>query len=178
MNDDATTDGSLFEGLARALQPQGTFAEDLRAVGFDVRAPRLRYPTAVLEATLDVAHRHLYADLSREEAHRHLGQRMVDTFFETIFGKVVRTLFQVLGPERFLVRLPKIAPMGVTGLEIRVERPAPGDVRLFFRGRQHPLPHFIAGAMEGALGHRPDGPQVTVVLGEPTAFELRVTGLR
>lgn len=174
MDGEGTTDGSLFEGLARALQPEGTFAEDLRAVGFDVRAPKLRYPTAVLEATLDVAHRHLYPDLSREDAHRRLGQRMVDAFYETLFGKVVRTLFQALGPERF----PKTASMGTTGLQIKVERPAPGEVRLFFSARPPLLPHFIAGAMEGALGRGPDAPRVAVVSAAPASYELRVTGLR
>jgi uncharacterized protein (TIGR02265 family) len=173
-DDVATTDGSLFEALARALQPEGAFADELRAAGFDVRAPKLRYTTDVLIATLDIAHRRLYPDLGRDEAHRRVGQRMVGTFFDTILGKVIRTLLQVLGPERFLVRLPKIAPMGTTGLSIRVERPAPGEVRLFFRG-QNPSPPFIAGCMEMLA----QGISVQVVRsGDPKAFELHVTGLR
>jgi uncharacterized protein (TIGR02265 family) len=178
VDDGGTVDGSLFEGIARALQPEGTFAEELRAIGFDVHAPKLRYPYSVMAATLDVAHRHLYPDLSREDAHRRVGQRMVDTFFVTILGKVVRTLFQVLGPERFLARLPKLASMGTTGLELRAERPAPGEVRLFFRAKLLDA-DFIAGAMEGLLRHSAEGTRVVIAPGGgPTAFELRVTGLR
>ncbi|HYV47736.1 MAG TPA: DUF2378 family protein [Myxococcaceae bacterium] len=174
MSDGVTVDGSLFEALARVLQPQGAYAEELRAAGFDVRAPKMRYPNEVLVATLDITHKHLYPDLTREQAHRRVGQRMVGSFFDTIFGKVVRTLLQVLGPERFLVRLPKIAPMGTTGLHVRVERPAPGEVRLFFSG-QLLSPSFIAGAMEATS----TGISVELVLpANPTAFELRVTGLR
>ena len=123
---------------------------------------------------MDVAHRHLYPDLSREAAHRRLGQRMVGNFYETIFGRVIKTLLQVLGPERFLVRLPKLAPMGTTGLEVKVERPAPGEVRLFFRG-QHLSPDFIAGTIDVVTR---DG-AVEIAPGRgPAAFELLVTGLR
>lgn len=167
-------DGSLFEALARVLRPEGAFAEELRAAGFDVRAPRMRYPNTILHSTLDIAHKHVYPDLSRDDAHRRIGQRMVSTFFETIFGRVVKTLLQVLGPERFLVRLPKIAPMGTSGLEVKVERPAPGEVRVFFRGPSL-SPAFIAGTVDMLS----DGIQVRVVpSGEPTAFELHMTGLR
>jgi uncharacterized protein (TIGR02265 family) len=169
-----TVDGSLFEALARVLKPEGAFAEELRAAGFDVRAPKLRYPNHVLMATLDITHQHVYPDLSREEAHRRVGQRMVSSFYETIFGRVVRTLLQVLGPERFLVRLPKIATMGTTGLKIRVERPAPGEVHIFISG-QVLSPPFIAGTMDVLA------PGISVELVspvDPTSFELRVTGLR
>ena len=69
MDDVATTDGSLFEGLARALQPEGAFADDLRAAGFDPRAPKIRYPTSVLLATLDVAHPHLEGIMRDRIAH-------------------------------------------------------------------------------------------------------------
>jgi uncharacterized protein (TIGR02265 family) len=174
VSEGVTVDGSLFEALARTLQPEGAFADDLRAAGFDVRAPKMRYSNQVLLATLDITHKHLYPDLSREEAHRRVGQRMVTTFFDTIFGKVVRTLLQVLGAERFLVRLPKIATMGTTGLQVRVERPAPGEVRLFFSG--HPLsPSFIAGTVDMIA------PGISVRLVTPVnpdGFELYVTGLR
>lgn len=168
-----TVDGSLFEALARTLKPEGAFAEDLRAAGFDVRAPKMRYTNQELLASLDVVRQHVYPDLAREDAHRRVGQRVVATFFETIMGKVLRTLLQVLGPERFLVRLPKIAPMATAGMEVRVERPAPGEVRLFFTGKLL-APWFLAGAMDAI------SPAISVqmVKVEPNAFELYVTGLR
>jgi len=174
VSDGATVDGSLFEALARTLQPEGAFAEELRAAGFDVRAPQMRYSNEVLNATLDITHKHVYPDLTREEAHRRVGQRMLSTFYETILGKVLRTLLQVLGPERFLARVPRIASMATSGLNVRTERPAPGEVRLFFSGREL-TPWFIAGAMEALA------PDITVQVlpaAGPSAFEFRVTGLR
>ncbi|HZN91167.1 MAG TPA: DUF2378 family protein, partial [Myxococcales bacterium] len=98
MSDDrGTIDGSLFEGLARAFKPAGAFAEDLRAAGFDVRAPRLRYPTTVLMDVLDVINRHALPELSRVEAHREAGRRVVVSFLDTLFGKVIHTLLRMLG---------------------------------------------------------------------------------
>lgn len=175
---DATTDGSLFEGLARAFKPEGAFAADLRAVGFDVKALQLRYSTAVLTGVLDVIHRHAYPALPREEAHRQTGQRMLNNFFETIFGRVVQTLLRALGLERFLIRLPKIAPMGTTGLEIRVEKDGPGALRLFFHGHSSQSGDFVAGALESGGRVASDQFRVELIRGGPTDFELRVTGLR
>jgi len=173
VSEGVTVDGSLFEALARTLQPEGAFADDLRAAGFDIQAPKMRYTNPELHAVLRVIHQHAYPDLSLDEAHRRVGQRMVATFFETILGKVLRMLLQTLGPERFLVRLPKIAPLGTTGMQIRVERPAPGEVRLFITG-QDLVPWFFAGAMDAI------SPTISVqmVKVEPGGFELYVTGLR
>jgi uncharacterized protein (TIGR02265 family) len=178
VNDDATVDGSMFEGLARAFEPKGTFADDLRAAGFDPGNPRLRYPSAVLESVLDVIHRHRFPGLGREEAHREAGRTVLSRFFETILGRVLRTLLQALGVERFLLRLPKLAHMGSSGLEIQAERVAPGEIRLVFRG-QRLTPDFVAGTLDGAAEATRQHFRVEVTRrGGPAEFELRVTGLR
>ncbi len=173
-----TVDGSLFEGLARTFKPEGAFAADLRAVGFDLRSPRVHYPVSVLLAVLDVIHRHAFPELSREEAHRWAGRRMVSTFFETILGKVIQTLLRALGLQRFLLRLPKIAPMGTTGLDIEVVPDGPGALRLIFRSEStHPV-EFVAGALEGGARGISDELRVQIAEVGATDFELRVTGLR
>jgi len=174
----ATTDGSLFEGLARAFNPAGAFANDLRAAGFDMNAPRLRYPSPVLLAVLDVIHRHAFPELSREEAHRQAGRRMVKSFLDTIFGKVIHTLLRMLGLRRFLLRLPKIAPMGTTGLEIQVVEEEARAIRITFRSSASHSADFVAGAVEGAAEVVSDHFRVEVTRREPTHYELLVSGLR
>src|SRR5262245_23858924 len=168
----------MFEGLARAFKPEGAFADDLRAAGFDPSDPQQRYSSRVLEAVLDVIHRHCYPVLSREEAQREIGRVVVSKFFETIVGRVIGTLFKALGVERFLLRLPKIAHLGSSGLDIQAERVAPGEVRLVFRGQQL-TPDFIAGTLDGAVEVARKQCRVEVTRrGGPSEFELRVTGLR
>jgi uncharacterized protein (TIGR02265 family) len=178
-DDHATVDGSLFEGLARAFRPGGAFADDLRAAGYDVRAPRLRYPSAVLLAVLDVIHRHAFPEQTREQAHREAGRRVVASFLDTIFGKVIHVLMRMLGLRRFLLRLPKIASMGTTGLNIQVvEEEVAGAVRLTFRSGVPNSPDFVAGALEGAASVVSESYLVEVTLREPKEYELRVSGLR
>ena len=179
MSDDrTTTDGSLFQGLARAFKPGGAFADDLRAAGFDVKAPKVRYSSPVLLRVLDVIHRHALPELSREEAHREAGRRMVASFLDTLFGKVIHTLLRMLGFRRFLLRLPKIASMGTTGLNIQVEEAAAGAVRITFRSGTPNSPDFVAGALEGAASVVSDDHLVEVTLRETTEYALRVSGLR
>jgi len=177
-DDRGTIDGSLFEGLARAFKPAGAFAEDLRAAGFDVRAPRLRYPTTVLMDVLDVINRHALPELSRVEAHREAGRRVVVSFLDTLFGKVIHTLLRMLGLKRFLLRLPKIAAMGTTGLNIQVVEEEAGALRITFRTGTANSPDFVAGAMEGAASMVSDRYRVEITLREPTHYELLVSGLR
>lgn len=174
-----TTDSSVFEGLfARLLKPEGAFAVDLRAAGYDVDNPRLRYPTSVLLASLDVAARHVYPELPLHEAHHKLGQRFADRYLATILGRVTRTLILALGVDKFLMQLPKIVTLTSTGLSARAQPRGPGEFQLVFQG-DFVSPDFIAGALEGGaqdvsiLKLRAE-----VVRREPPEFELKITGLK
>jgi len=179
VNGGGTTDGSVFEGIARAFKPEGAFAEELRRAGFDVHAPRTRYPASVLLGVLDVVHRHAYPELERLEAHRRIGERYVDCFFETLLGKVFYSLLRVLGLRRFLIRLPKIAPMVLSGLEVQVEEEGPGALLLKFHSEHEVYsPEFIAGGMAGTGRLTSDQIQVEIVHRSARDCELRVTGLR
>jgi len=176
---DATTDQSVFEGLfERLLKPEGVFADELRAAGYDVRNPRLRYPTRVLLDTLDVASRHVYPGMPREEAHRKLGQRFADRYLGTILGRVTRTLVLALGLERFLMQMPKIASLSSTGIQVKVHKQPGGELLLAWHGEAL-SPDFLAGALEGGaetLSVRMF--HVEIVRREPGAFDLKVTGVR
>ncbi|HVE85998.1 MAG TPA: DUF2378 family protein [Myxococcales bacterium] len=173
----ATTDGSLFEAIARAFEPKGAFESDLRAAGFDVKDIQLRYPSAVLEPVLDVCARHVLPSLSREEAHREVGRRIIEKFFTTIFGKVMRTLISALGVERFLLRLPRIARMGTTGLQVKAEKVGPVELRLSFHSERLAA-DFIAGTIEGVAQVIHADLKAEIVDRNPWSFELRVSGLR
>ena len=179
MNGGGTTDGSVLEGIARAYRPEGTFAEELRRAGFDVHVPRAIYPAPVLAGVLDVVHRHAHPELSRLEAHRRIGERFVDCFFETLLGKVFHTLLKLLGLQRFFLRLSKIAPMVMSGLEVKVEQESPGTLRLIFHS-EHEIysPEFIVGGIEGTGRTTSEQLQVELLHRSANDCELRVTGLR
>jgi uncharacterized protein (TIGR02265 family) len=174
-----TTDHNVFEGLFEKLfHPEGAFKDDLRSAGYDVDRPELRYPTAVLVATLDVAARHVYPELPREEAHRKIGQRFADRYLTTIIGRIVRTLVLALGVEKFVLQLPKVVTLTTTGLSAEVTKlDARGEYSIVFKG-QDQSPDFIAGAMEGgAQDLSVLEVRAEIVRRSPTGFEMKITGL-
>jgi len=174
-----TTDNSVFEGLfGRLLKPEGAFAEDLRAVGYDVDKPAPRYPTQVLQEALHVAARHVYPELPRHEAIHKLGQRFSERYLTTILGRITRTLILALGVEKFVMQMPKIVALSSTGMTATVQRTGAGEYLIFFTG-EYLSPDFIAGAFEGgAQDVSVFKLKAEVVRREPAEFDLKITGLK
>jgi len=174
-----TTDNSVFEGLfGKLLKPEGAFAEDLRAIGYDVDKPKPRYHTQVLQQALSVAARHVYPELPIGEALHKLGQRFSERYLTTILGRITRTLVLALGVEKFIMQMPKIVALTSTGLGAKVERLGVGEYLISFTG-EHQSPDFIAGAIEGgATDLSIFKLKAEVVRREPTEFDLKLTGLR
>lgn len=168
----------MLDGLARLLEPQGAFAEELRAVGFDLERPELRYTPAVLLAVLDVCHRYRYPERSREEAHREIGRRFVAHFFGTFLGRVAGTLLQALGLRRFLLQLPKVASMITAGLEIQAREVSPEEIGLVFRGSKDMSADYTTGTIEGAARAGKFEMRAEIVRREEEEFEVRITGTR
>src|SRR5262245_35964957 len=116
-----TTDYAVFEGLFRRalhVDPNGPLAEELRQVGFDLRAPKGRYPSAVWQSALDVAAKHHYPKLTVDQGHRELGRLFTAGFFETIVGKVIGSIIPFLGNDRMMARMPKFAAMATSGISL------------------------------------------------------------
>lgn len=174
-----TTDHSVFEGLfAKLLKPEGAFKADLRAAGYDPDNPRLRYPTSILVECLDVAARHVYPELPRQQALRMLGRRFADRYMTTILGRVTRKLVLALGVDKFLMQMPKIVTLSSTGLTAQARPLGDGQFQIIYTG--HDLcPEFTAGALEGgAEDVSIFNLRAEIVRSTPTEFELKVSGLR
>jgi len=178
VNVPATTHNSVFDALfVRLLQPQGAFKGELRAAGYDPDRPQFSYPTSVLMATLDIAARHVYPELLREDAHRKLGQRFADRYLSTILGRLTRTVVLAMGVDKFLMQIPRIVPLSSTGVTVTARRAGPDEFRLVYTG-EHQSPDFVAGALEGgARDSSIFGLSAQVVHRGPAEFELKVTGV-
>jgi uncharacterized protein (TIGR02265 family) len=176
VSDPATTRHTVFDALfLHLLQPQGAFKDELRAAGYDPDRPLLRYPTSVLLATLDIAARHVYPELPREEAHRTLGRRFADRYLATVLGRLTRKVVLALGADKFLMQIPRIVPISSTGVTVAVKRVGPGEFQLVYTGESQP-PDFVAGALEGGAEDSSIlGLRAQIVRREPGEFELKVT---
>jgi len=177
-SDAFTVDASVLESVARLHQPSGAFAAELRAVGFDLDRPEMRYTPATLLAVLDVCAKHRYPELSRGDAHRQIGRKFVDQFFATFLGRVAGTLVQALGVKRFLLKVPKVASMITKGLEVDSQQVAPDEIRMVFRGSPDMSADYTTGAIEGAAKAGKFEIQAEIVRREPEEFEVRITGIR
>lgn len=144
-------DYALFEALFnRALDVSGELEAELKRLGYDRRHPVAKYDGAVLVACLAAARRATCPQLDETAGLRQLGRRFVDGFRETILGRVATTALPLLGPARFLPRLPGRFRSIRADASVTMELTGPRSGRLVFVDAL-PLADFFAGVIEGAL---------------------------
>lgn len=172
---EATVEASTFEGMfQRALQPQGAFAEGLKAAGFDLKDIKPRYPVHIWRDCLEVARRHCYPNINPEQGYREVGKRFIEGFFETIIGRFLVVAFPLVGPNGVMKLLPR--HWKAARKDIEVIPVQEGDRRWRVTFRDHcPLPDFIAGIVEAGGKRSGVEMNVTVDVRSETGFELLVT---
>lgn len=145
-------DQALFEGLfGRALEVDATLASALMTHGYDTRRPlHARYAGQVFATCVEAARAHLYADVPPDEGLRQLGLAFVGGFRQTILGKVVTTALPILGPARFLPKLPGRFRSVRSDASVVVDVTSPHTATLVFTDPL-PLGPFFAGVVEAAL---------------------------
>lgn len=172
-----TTDYAVFEGMFRRalrLEPASPLAEKLREVGFDLKAPKGRYPTTVWKATLDVAAKHQYPHLALTDGHRELGRLFTAGFFETIVGKVIGSIIPFLGTDRMIARMPKFASMATSGVTLETAREGEKVWRLKYTSR-NASPEFMAGALEGGVAKTKVPVRVEIQNRRDDGFDILIT---
>ena len=148
----ARANATMFEGLFRRsldVPADSTFADDLRAVGFDLRAIEASYDKDVWTASLDVAARHRYPELARYDAWRRLGRDFIDGYLETMIGRLIAVVLPLTSPRRFLENVPAFVRTGTSGVNTDVELNA--DARtatLTFDGPHAGSSALMAGVVE------------------------------
>lgn len=175
MATESFTEASAFEGLfVRALKPQGAFADELRAAGYDPANPQLRYPSRVWSACLEIARRHTFPDLPQEEGLRRLGYVFMDGYFQTLLGRMAGVALPLIGPDVALQRAPRNWAMvnPQARLEVKKEGERHYTATLHERGA---LPDFCAGLLETSGRRTKADVTVRVVERHPDycVFDLR-----
>jgi len=173
------TDNSAFEGMfARALKPTGQFLEELKAVGYDPAKPQIRYPSSVWSASLEVARRHCFASLARDEGMRALGRRFVEGWFETIAGRFMAAAMPLVGTAGVINRLPRYWATVRKDTKVEVHREDERRWRIVYRDA-HLNPEFCAGIIQAAGKHTKSTHDVQLDVKIPVrtaeGFELLVT---
>ncbi|MFL5346745.1 MAG: DUF2378 family protein [Hyalangium sp.] len=170
------TQGTFFEGLfVRALGAEGALADALRTVGVDVRRLQSSYPIEVWNEALEVAWKQGFPHLDREAAYRELGRQLAYGFIRTLVGKVVDVSLPVLGPERFIQRLPSLSKLDTFEYQVEVVPLGERRYRVSYRGDPDAKPDLMAGLFEVGLRRTGVDPTVVVTVREPMGFELEMS---
>ncbi len=166
---------ALFEGLfGRGLTVDATLDGVLRQHGYDTKKLLDRYPGPVFAACVEAARAHLHGDVPVEEGLRALGRAFVGGFRQTILGAVATTALPILGPARFLPRVPGRFATVRPDASVSVEVTSPSTARLTFVDPL-PLGGFFAGVIEGALRlAKAPSPQIVLVT-QPGGYRLEVS---
>ncbi|MDP3235759.1 MAG: DUF2378 family protein [Myxococcales bacterium] len=166
---------AMFEGLfARAVTVSAELARELKACGYDVKNPDTGASGAVFSACVEAGRRSVHPTKSPDEGQRELGRAFVRGFRETILGRVLTTALPILGPVRFLPRVPGRLASLRRDATVTVTVTGATSASLQFADLQQ-LSSFFAGVIEGALLYsKARSPRVVVTL-EPGGYRLDAT---
>lgn len=168
------TQGSAVEGMyVRALQPTGAFAEELKALGVDVQRLEPTYPTAVWQASIEVARRHVAGHLPKAAGYQLLGEKFIGGFFDTLVGKMISIGLPLLGPGKTLQRLARTWASAQPHLKVETQQESDTSWRVTLR--EHGIvADFCAGIFVGGLSRTGVKPDVQVVERSDEHCVLRV----
>jgi uncharacterized protein (TIGR02265 family) len=115
---DQTLEGLFIRGLSGQITPG--LKSQLRGVGVDLDRKLLpAYPFPTWGSCVAVVVRELYGRQPFEVAYRELGERMVDGYRETMWGRPLFSVLQLLGPRRVIGRAQQSFRSGNNYTEIR-----------------------------------------------------------
>ena len=147
-----TTAHALLEAtIDRALKPDASLRQHIKALGYDMERPVSRYPGTVSRACFEFAAKMLAPGKAPADAERMMGRAVVLAYLDTLVGRVLRPLLERVGPRRALPRVPAIFKGGFTGVECSIEEIEPGSWRFISRGIPVPTQGMV-GALQAGLG--------------------------
>ncbi|HEY0882497.1 MAG TPA: DUF2378 family protein [Archangium sp.] len=141
----------MIEGLfvrALAVDPASSFADDLRAIGLDLRHIEDRYDINVWIASLDVATKYVYPELPRDDAWVRLGRRFIEGYFHTFVGGAIAAVLPFMSASRFVERIPWFLRTGLGGATAELDFTGPNSALLTMHGPHLRSPIILVGVLE------------------------------
>jgi uncharacterized protein (TIGR02265 family) len=168
------------QGLFSRTFPDGVPPElkaQLRAVGVDLDKPLLpAYPTTTWSRCIELGAQAAFPGERREVAWRKLGERMIDGYKDSMIGKAMFSMLQVLGPRRTLQRAQKNFRTGNNYSEVRVSDVSPTEMELWFNETDDVRRHFTVGlVLAGMRAGGAEEPQVRLTDMDAKGFTLRAS---
>jgi uncharacterized protein (TIGR02265 family) len=161
-----TVEALFLKALENRLTPACRLR--LREAGLDLEQKLT--PTYTLEQWklfLRIAADHIYAGMPAEAAYYSLGERFIDGYFSTLFGKALLGMARLLGPRRALTQARLCFRTSTNCSEVRIVERGQSEVEFWLTDIGADQPTFVAGALARAA-ELSGGQRVVVV---PEGFD-------
>jgi uncharacterized protein (TIGR02265 family) len=152
-----TVEALFLKALENRLTPACRMR--LRDAGLDL--DQKLSPTYTLEQWkqfLRIAADHVYAGMPAEAAYYSLGERFIDGYFSSLFGRALLGMARLLGPRRALTQAKLCFRTSTNCSEVRIVEKGPTELEFWLTDTGADLPTFVAGALaraaEAAGGQR------------------------
>jgi uncharacterized protein (TIGR02265 family) len=124
----------------------------LREAGLDLdKKLASTYPLEQWRQFLRIAADHVYAGLPAEAAYYSLGERFIDGYFSTLFGRALLGMVRLVGPRRALLQARLCFRTSTNFSQVRNVERGPTSQELWVNELMADQPTFMAGALARAM---------------------------
>lgn len=142
--------------------------EALKRAGLDLdRKLERSYSLEQWKGFLRTAAAHVYGGVPAEAAYYSLGERFMDAWFGTFFGRALLGMVRLAGPRRMLQHADRGFRAGNTFSEVRIVERGPTSLELWMNDVMADQPTFAAGLLARAV-EKAGGWRVVVI---PEGFD-------
>jgi uncharacterized protein (TIGR02265 family) len=144
-----TVEALFLRALENRLTPACRMR--LREAGLDL--DQKLSPTYTLEQWkqfLRVAADHIYAGMPAEAAYYSLGERFMEGYFSTLFGRALLGMARLLGPRRALTQARLCFRTSANCSEVRIVERGPTELEFWLTDIGADQPTFVAGVLARA----------------------------
>lgn len=143
-----------LEGLLKVVPEERLDAElrvQLLAVGVDLDKPlQGQYPLETWVKFSGVLAQALYPNIPTGEAHRLLGRRLAEGYFQTFIGKALLPMLKLIGPKRAVLRTERNFRSANNYTQTRFEEVGPTKLKMWLNETQA-VPEYTAGIVEAGM---------------------------
>jgi uncharacterized protein (TIGR02265 family) len=144
-----------LEGLLKIV-PEGRMDAALRhemlRAGVDLARPlQTAYPMSTWVRFSEVLAAALFPGASITAAHRQLGRRFVEGYFQTFIGKALLPMLKLIGPRRALLRTDRNFRSANNYTEAKFEEKNPSEFIMWIN-EVDTVPDYTAGIVESGVG--------------------------
>jgi len=145
-----TVEALFLRALENRLTP--ACREHLRRAGLDLEQKLARtYTLEQWKEFLRIAAGHVYGGVPAEAAYYSLGERFMDAYFGTFFGRALLGVVRLAGPRRMLLRAAMGFRAGNNFSDVEIVERSPTSMELKMNEVLADLPTFASGLLTRAV---------------------------